>query len=133
MSAAENPPDIVVFYDGHCPVCRWEVRLYKRLDKARRIQWTDIETLSGDKIPQGKTREELLGKFHVHDLGGETEDWHVGVDAFAHIWRALPGFRYFAFLFRVPGIRQAAMAAYKMFLQWQSWYRKHRVRPGKTL
>ena len=120
---------IEVFYDGDCPICRWEVRIYRRLDKAQNITWTDIETLEVAGLPIGKTRTDLLGKFHVREIGIGKEalqNWHIGVDAFARIWRALPGFRHFAFLFSVPVIRQVSMVAYKLFLKWQSWDRRRR-------
>ncbi len=125
-------PEIEVFYDGHCPVCRWEVRLYSRMDKQQRIKWTDIEILSAHDLPAGKTREDLLGRFHVRDINppqmsGATEPpWFIAVDAFARIWRVLPGLRRFAFIFSVPGIRQLAMVGYRVFLKWQSWHRRRR-------
>ena len=120
-----TPPDIEVYYDGGCPICRWEIDLYDRFDKAKRIRWTDIEALSEDDLPPSKTKEELLGKFHVRDIGQEDDVWSVGVDAFARIWKVLPGFRHFAFLFRLPIIRQLTMLAYLGFLKWQ---RRHRAK-----
>ncbi|MGB3455501.1 MAG: DUF393 domain-containing protein [Litorimonas sp.] len=126
MSAA---PHIEVFHDGDCPVCRWEVALYERFDVHDRVVWTDIAATDDERLPRGKARSELLGVFHVRELGpsGPSETWHVGVDAFARIWRALPGFRHAAFLFSVPGLRQLAEVGYRLFLKWQSW---HRVRRG---
>ena len=124
-----KPNQIEVFYDGDCPICRWEVRLYRSVDSAKNITWTDIEILEDADLPIGKTRMDLLGKFHVREIGiGEAalQNWHIGVDAFACIWRALPGFRHFAFLFSVPVIRQITMFAYRLFLKWQSWDRKRR-------
>lgn len=120
---------IEVFYDGGCPICVWEVKLYRHMDKAALIRWTAIETLLPSDLPTGKTQDELLGRFHVRDLtldmsGSET--WYIGVDAFARIWRVLPGLKYFAGLFSLPGIRQLTMLAYKGFLKWQSWHRKRR-------
>ena len=38
---AMNRP--VVFYDGGCPLCRREIAHYQRIDRERRIQWTDIQ------------------------------------------------------------------------------------------
>jgi predicted DCC family thiol-disulfide oxidoreductase YuxK len=125
-------PEIEVFYDGGCPICRWEVRLYSRMDKIDLIQWTDIENLLPENLPAGKTREDLLGRFHARDLdekeAGDSmaQPWYIGVDAFSRIWRMLPGLRYFAFLFSVPGIRQLTMLAYRIFLKWQSWHRRRR-------
>jgi len=118
-----------VFYDGDCPVCRMEVRFYRSLDRSDRIGWTDILTLADTELPSGKNRDDLLGRFHVREIGAEqTGPWHVGVDAFARIWRELQGFRYFAWLFSVPGIRQAAKIAYLGFLRWQVRDRARRQR-----
>lgn len=117
-------PHIDVYYDGGCPICRWEVELYGKMDRAGQIRWTDIEALSDEALPTGKTREDLLGRFHVRDIA-ETE-WHIGVDAFARIWRALPGLRHAAWLFSVPGLRQITQLAYRLFLRWQSWHRRSR-------
>ncbi|WP_371397054.1 thiol-disulfide oxidoreductase DCC family protein [Fretibacter rubidus] len=124
-----KPAPLCVYYDGDCPICRIEVRFYERIDKADVISWINITPLSDSALPDGKTREELLGKFHVRD----DENWHIGVDAFARIWRALPGFRHFAFLFRVPILRQMAMGLYLVFLRWQRWHRKHRARASESL
>lgn len=129
-----SPAEIEVFYDGDCPVCRWEVRLYTRMDKLGHLRWTDIGSLLPEDLPTGKIQEDLLGRFHVRDLGPaearekRSELWYIGVDAFARIWRVLPGLRYFAFLFSVPGIRQLTMIAYRVFLKWQSWHRRQRHR-----
>jgi predicted DCC family thiol-disulfide oxidoreductase YuxK len=122
-------PELEVFFDGECPVCRMEVRFYRRLDKAGRIRWTDIVAVEDGDLPAGKTRAELLGRFHARELRGDGDKgWHVGVDAFARIWRALPGFRRFAWIFSVPGIRQAAKLAYLGFLRWQASDRARRER-----
>lgn len=125
-------PQIEVYYDGDCPICLWEVGLYGRMDKAGLIRWTNISELLSYQLPKGKTRAALLGKFHVREINDAEAaaitdpTWHVGVDAFARIWRALPGLRHMAFIFRLPLIRQASMLAYRVFLKWQSWHRKHR-------
>jgi len=119
---------IQVFHDGDCPVCRLEIRFYDRIDRKNLIKWTDILDLTDADLPDGKTRSDLLGRFHVRDLqAGEKHDWHIGVDAFARIWRELPGFRYFAWIFSVPGIRQLAQLAYLGFIRWQAGQRKRRA------
>lgn len=115
--------NITVFYDGDCPVCQMEVRWYEKLQRDGSIVWTDILSLSDSQLPDGKTRDELLGKFHVREADGS---WHIGVDAFARIWRNLPYLRHGAFVFRLPGIRQMAGVAYLGFLRWQRWDRKRR-------
>lgn len=112
---------IEVFYDGGCPVCTREVALYRRIDGGR-IDWVDIEALSDDELPGDRSRESLLRRFHVRDGSG----WHVGVDAFARIWRELPVLRRFAWMFATPGLRQLSEAAYRLFLKWQARDRARR-------
>jgi predicted DCC family thiol-disulfide oxidoreductase YuxK len=113
--------EIDVFYDGGCPVCRMEVSWYRRADTAGRISWIDIVELHDQSLPAGKTREELLNRFHVRDSAG---NWHVGVAAFARIWDEMARFRRFSVLFRLPVTRHAAEVGYRLFLAWQ---RRHRA------
>lgn len=123
MKAHSTPRPITVYHDGGCPVCRMEIAFYGRIDRDNAIDWIDILELDENALPTGKTRDDLLGRFHVRDADGS---WHVGVDAFARIWQVLPGFRFFAFLFWVPGLRQLAQVGYRGFLRWQRWHRNHR-------
>ena len=113
-----------VFYDGECPVCRLEVGYYRRIDASGVINWIDITRLDDEALPAGNTRDDLLGRFHVRDAGGQ---WHIGVDAFARIWHALPGWRHLAFVFSVPGLRQMAELGYRGFLSWQKRHRARRT------
>jgi len=120
-----------VFHDGDCPVCQLEIRFYDRIDRENRIKWTDVLDLAEAQLPPGKTREDLLGRFHVRELpSASNHSWYIGVDAFARIWRELPGFRCFAWIFSVPGIRQLAQLAYLGFIRWQAGHRARRARSG---
>lgn len=124
MSASQK---IEVFHDGGCPVCQLEIRFYGKLDRAGHILWTDILVLADADLPPGKTRNDLLGKFHVRELPArKASKWHTGVDAFARIWQELPYFNWFAWIFRVPLVRQAAQLAYLGFLRWQAAHRRKR-------
>ncbi len=122
-TTSQRNQSIDVFFDGDCPVCQLEVDLYRKFGDANKIAWIDIVTLSDAQLPNDKDRQTLLNKFHVLDDVGA---WHVGVDAFARIWKQLPGFRHFAFLFRVPGLRQIAEICYRGFLKWQRWHRANK-------
>ena len=124
MNRSQQTAPLSVWYDGDCPVCRQEVALYSRIDRQGRIDWIDIVALTDGQLPEGKSRADLLGKFHARQDKGP---WQIGVDAFAAIWARLPGLRWGAFLFRTPLIRQAAQLAYLGFLKWQ---RGHRARRG---
>ena len=122
MNSTQPGSALSVWYDGDCPVCRQEVALYSRIDRHNRIKWIDILALTDRQLPEGKSRADLLGRFHARQNDGP---WQTGVDAFAAIWEKLPGLRWGAFLFRTPLIRQAAQLAYLGFLRWQ---RRHRAR-----
>lgn len=122
-NSSNNPQAIQVFYDGDCPICRIEVDLYRKFGDGNSIVWTDIVALTDQELPKGKDRQSLLNRFQVLDNGGA---WHIGVDAFARIWKQLPGFKYFAFLFSVPGLRQIAELCYRGFLKWQRWHRANK-------
>jgi predicted DCC family thiol-disulfide oxidoreductase YuxK len=122
-----TPARIEVFHDGDCPVCQIEIAFYEKLDYKNCIAWTDILSLADSELPQGKTRNDLLGKFHIRELPVKPGDkWYIGVDAFARIWRELPGFKWFAWTFSVPGIRPLAELAYRGFLKWQAGHRARR-------
>lgn len=112
-----------VYYDGNCSICRIEVAYYKRRDRDGLIDWLDITKLSGTQLPANKSHAQLLGKFHTVDSEGI---WHIGVDAFNAIWRRLPVFQKFAWIFITPGLRQIAELAYRAFLAWQRHRRRNR-------
>ena len=95
-----------VYFDGECPICKFEVSFYERRDKSKLITWLDITQLTDAELPQGKSRSDLLGKFHTI---GEDGRWHIGVDAFHAIWLRLPFFSHLAWTFKTPGLRQIAM------------------------
>ncbi|MDZ7823286.1 MAG: DUF393 domain-containing protein [Ahrensia sp.] len=116
--------NIEVFYDGDCPICKIEVDLYRKFGDQSSMRWIDITDLSDLDLPVGKTRETLLNRFHVREAG--SEQWFIGVDAFARIWRQLPWLKHFAFIFSLPLLRQVAEVGYRAFLKWQNWHRKNR-------
>ena len=130
MNSSQPTRPLSVWYDGDCPVCRQEVALYSRIDRDDLITWIDIIALGDSELPAGKNRQELLGKFHAREGDGP---WHIGVDAFAAIWQRLPVFKWFAFLFRLPVIRQVAQIAYLGFLKWQRHHRARRPRQDRGM
>lgn len=114
---------LTVFYDGECPICDFEVAFYKRRDKCQLITWLDINQLTDGQLPQGKSRSDLLGRFHTIGRDGH---WRIGVDAFHAIWQRLPLFCRLAWLFKTPITRQIAHVAYRVFLTWQQRDRRRR-------
>ncbi len=39
---AENGNTTTVFFDGSCPLCRWEISLYQRAVPTPPIEWVDV-------------------------------------------------------------------------------------------
>lgn len=134
-----NQTPLTVWYDGECPVCRQEVALYRRMDRHELIDWVDIGALDDTELPPGKSRNDLLGRFHTRpvtteaDSGSIENGYLIGVDAFAAIWQRLPWLRRGAFLFHTPGIRQLAKLGYLGFLKWQRGHRARREAVAKAI
>ncbi len=82
-----------VFFDGLCPICSREVRLYRRLDRSKNIEWRDLNdgpaTLAGETF----SHEAAMTLLHVKDNAGRL---HVGIDAHLCMWDQLPFFRVLA-------------------------------------
>lgn len=75
--------ELLVWYDGDCPLCRSEIALMRRLDRARAIDFVDVA--DGDaSCPID--RAELLARFHALEDGRIVS----GAAAFAAMWRVIP-------------------------------------------
>lgn len=110
-------PDLTVYYDGACPLCRREVAFYRRLDRADRIDWQDVSP--PDAAPGcGLSREAALARFHARRPDGRLFD---GAAAFVAVWRCLPGFRHLAPLAAWPPALRALERAYRGFLRVRPW------------
>ena len=110
-------PEVEVFYDGVCPLCRREIGLLRRLDRRRIIQFTDIAAPEFDAARLGKSHGELMGEIHGRLADGT---WIKGVEVFRRMYGAA-GLRWLVSVSRWPGVRQALDAAYSLFA-------RHRLR-----
>lgn len=82
-----------MFYDGGCPLCRREVEHYRRIDRARRVDWVDI-TRQPDRLEAaGLGPDAAMSRLHAFDREGRLV---VGVSAFVAVWHALPYYRHLA-------------------------------------
>lgn len=81
----------VVLFDGGCPLCRREIGYYQRCRGADQIEWRDVSALAPGETAFGISQREALARFHVVNSAGELES---GAQAFATLWRNLPGFRW---------------------------------------
>lgn len=111
-SAGVATAPLMIYHDGACPLCTAEIAHYRRARGAEALRFTDVST-ADPFIGEDLTREAALKRFHVRDHSGALLS---GAEAFAALWRTLPGWRW---LGRIVGARHVlplAEAAYRAFL-----------------
>jgi len=77
---------VLVWFDGSCPLCRREIAFMRRLDKASAIEFIDVVS---EEANCPLDRGTLLARFHAQE-GGQL---YSGAAAFAAMWRAIPMLR----------------------------------------
>jgi predicted DCC family thiol-disulfide oxidoreductase YuxK len=102
---------LTVWYDGQCPLCRREIALMQRLDRAARIEFVDVAAPGAASCPID--RASLLARFHALEDG----QLHSGAAAFAAMWRAVPLLRPIGLLARAPIVLALLERAYILFLR----------------
>ena len=102
--------ELLIWYDGACPLCRREIALMRRLDRAGAIAFIDVAR-GGAACPLD--RAELLACLHA------LEDGHLvsGAAAFAAMWRAIPTLRPLGLAARSRAVLAALEALYRAFLR----------------
>jgi predicted DCC family thiol-disulfide oxidoreductase YuxK len=108
---------IEVFYDGHCPLCLREMRWLSRLDRRRRLRFTDIAAPGFDASEIGVPWASLMARIHARLADGRMIE---GMEVFRRLYAAV-GFGPLVALTRLPGIKQLLDLAYR-------WFAKNRLR-----
>lgn len=106
--------EILVWYDGGCPLCRREIAFMRRLDTARAITFLDV---AGDDVGCPLDRGQLLARFHASEDGRLLS----GAAAFAAMWRAIPRLRPFGVAARNPVALAVLERLYRVFLRMRPW------------
>ena len=106
-------PELCVYYDSSCPLCRREVALYRRLDTASRVEWVDLHAGDQSVVAPGLTRDAALARLHARDTSGELVS---GALAFSAIWRRIPWLAPGGRLLARRPFRWLAEGAYRVFL-----------------
>ncbi|HVB35535.1 MAG TPA: DUF393 domain-containing protein [Patescibacteria group bacterium] len=110
--------ELTVLYDGRCALCRASADRVRRLDREHRITLVDLHDPEvAARFPQIDP-EQALRLMQAIDARGRVTS---GVDAWAEICRALPGWRTGAWLLKLPGIHGAASQLY-------GWVARNRYR-----
>lgn len=102
--------NLVVFFDGACPLCQREIAMMRRLDQPQAICFIDVADPS-TTCPVD--RAELLARFHAVENGKLLS----GARAFAAMWRAIPILRPLGIVADLPWARPLFESAYRGFLR----------------
>jgi len=114
---------LTIYYDGSCVVCSREMDYYRGRDHDGVLDFVDITAPQFDARLHGRSQGEFMARLHVREPNGE---FHTGVDAFAAIWRYVPGRHYdlLANLVQLPGIHLVANLGYEAFARVRPWLPK---------
>jgi len=102
---------IEMFYDGDCPLCMRETRMLSRMDRRKRILFTNIAAADFSPVSVGKTQDELMAEMHGRMADGS---WVMGVEVFRQLYSAV-GQGPVVWLTRLPIIKQVLNAGYYVF------------------
>ena len=103
-------PNVTVWFDGACPLCRREIAMMRRLDRRGRIDFVDVAS-ADSTCPLD--RSELLARFHARENGRIVD----GAEAFAAMWRAIPVLRPLGLIARFPPALWVMERMYRVFLR----------------
>ncbi len=102
--------ELLVWFDGACPLCRREIALMRRLDTAHAIAFLDV---AGEGGACPLDRDRLLARFHASEDGRLLS----GAAAFAAMWRAIPRLRPLGLAARNPVVLAVLEQLYRVFLR----------------
>ena len=107
-------PNVLVWFDGACPLCRREIALMRWLDRRNSIALVDVSqtaTLDGASCPIDQSA--LLARFHALENGQAVS----GAAAFAAMWRAIPLLRPLGLAARNASVLAGLEWLYGLFLR----------------
>lgn len=111
---------VQVYYDGACPLCTREIAFYRSRSGAEDIEWIDVANAPAEALPEGLSRDQALSRFHVRTARGRMVS---GAMAFATVWAALPGWRWFGRIALFRPVSWGMEGAYRLFLRLRPWIR----------
>ena len=108
----DTDSDLVVLYNGDCPICAREIAVYRRAAQAEALPVTFEDLNTTDLAAWGVSRDAARRRLHVRDA----ERLRAGVPAFLALWRAIPRYRWLARLVSLPGLHPLARITYNAIL-----------------
>ncbi len=113
MSNPENAPQLTVYFDGACPICRFEIGHYQRCSGSEQIHFVDVAAENLPDLGEGLDRDTALSRFHVRRADGSLAS---GAEGFALVWQTLPSFRILGRMAVWPPLLKLLEAAYRGIL-----------------
>ena len=107
----EEAWEIEVFYDGECPLCRREIGFLHRMDRRKRIRFTDIASEHFRPADYAVGLDRLMAEIHGRLPDGT---WVRGVEVFRRLYAAI-GLRPIVWMTRLPLIRTILDEGYSVF------------------
>jgi len=101
-----------VLYNARCPVCRAEIDHYRGYAEARGLSVAFLDLNTRNLASWGIEPDAAARRLHVRQ-GGRVMS---GVEAFVALWRALPRYRWLAWIVALPGLRHATHLVYERVL-----------------
>ncbi len=115
--------ELTVLFDGSCNLCRGSAARVRRFDRAKRIEFLDVNDPAAlQRFPQ-VNREEALRWMQAVDSNGKV---FGGSDAWARIGGLLPGWKLVAWILLIPVIRWFAGKFY-------AWVARNRYRWNREM
>lgn len=102
--------NLIIWYDGACPLCVREIALMRRLDWNRSIDFQDI---APDTATCPLDRQLMLARLYASENG----EMLSGAAAFAAMWRAIPLLKPLGWLAKNPVILDILERLYVRFLK----------------
>lgn len=108
---ASAPFEVEIFFDGECPLCTREVKVLQRMDRKRRVRFTDIADKRFDPRALGLDLEAMMARIH-----GRLPDGTIleGVEVFRRVYEAV-GLGWLSSISRWPGVSALTEAGYTLF------------------
>lgn len=108
MPVAADRANPTLIFDGECGICQQSVAILKRWDREHVLRFVPFQDEAsvarfGIELPA------LAAAMHLILPDGRV---YPGADAVPELLRLLPGKRWFAPLFRIPGVRPVARRIY---------------------
>ncbi len=117
-------PEIEIFFDGECPLCRREIDWLRRRDRQSVVQFTDIASPTFEPGQYGKSLAQFMAQMHGRLPDGT---WTTGVETFQRLYQIL-GLGWMIGWTRLPVLSSLANIAYRVFaanrLRLTPWHRR---------